>query len=214
MNFQNMSVQEKTKDRPRHQLLWLTALALLLCLNSLQAQELNYTVLVNGHESGVSKVMRTDNGSEDYSIEVQTDLHIRMLLKIHLNFSGKADFANGRLIGSEVTVYNNDHLHSKTITTLNGNSYHIVKDDKKLNSPTREIRHTGYNLYYQYPKGIDKVYSLSEGSFDRIEVVNDKEVTVIDGDNRKNTYKYNDEGVLSYLKLHHTVYNIEFVLKE
>ena len=186
----------------------------LISIASMQGQTLNYKVYVNGHESGVSEVSRVVSGENDFQIEVKTDLHVKLMLSIHFQFDGTAVFENGILKNSEVSVYNNDHLHSNTVTTLKGDTYEIVKDKKAIPFNKSAIICTGYNLYFEYPKGYTSVYSISEGRFDEIKFVNDREISIVDKKGHLNTYTYNEDGIVKSLKLHHSAYEIQFILSE
>ena len=189
-------------------------LSLLISIASLQGQTLKYKVYVNGHESGVSEVSRVVSGEKDFQIEVKTDLHVKLMLSIHFEFDGTAVFENGILKNSEVSVYNNDHLHSNTVTTLKVDTYEIVKDKKVIPFNKSVIKCTGYNLYFEYPKGYSSVFSISEGGFDEIKFVNDREISIVDKKGHLNTYTYNEDGIVKSLKLHHSAYEIQFILSE
>ena len=180
--------------------------------NLVQGQELVYAVSVNGHPCGTSTVTKTSTADNQYRIDLNMKLDIDLFIKVHMRFEGFAEYQEGGLKRSEARMYNNEHLHSTTITEHGEAGYRIVKNKKNLVAIEEKIRYSGYDLYFQYPKDLDALYSLSAGKMQRIEKVDAKELKVIDAAGNHSLYKYNDTGEVEYVKIHHHVYDIEFKL--
>ena len=113
---------------------------------------------------------------------------------------------------SVVTVYNNGRLHSRTETGLEDETYQITKDKKTILPPADNIGFTGYDLYFTPPKQVQKLYSLSNGEMELVKQIDSSSFEIIDSKGRKNTYRYNQEGLADYIKIPHKVYDIEFKL--
>lgn len=177
-------------------------------------QSLDYEVSINEHPSGTSQITKTMNSDGSYETRLNLSIDAHMLIHIQMRFEGYAITKEGVLQKSEVSVHNNGHLHSQTSTTLENGSYTILKDKKAISPPSGSIGLTGYDLYFGPPTHTQEIYSLSNGSMEMAKEIDSRTFEIMDSNNQKSVYKYNENGIAHYVKISHKVYDIEFKLKE
>ena len=184
------------------------------CLRLSSGQTLEYDVSINEHPSGTSQITKTLNSDGSFKTRLNLLIDAHMLVHIQMHFEGYALTKEGVLQKSEVSVHNNGHLHSHTSTVLENGSYTILKDKKEISPPSGNIGLTGYDLYFGPPTHTREIYSLSNGSMEVAKEIDSRTFEIMDSNNQKSVYKYNENGIAHYVKISHKLYDIEFKLKE
>lgn len=124
---------------------------LLLSVNAF-AKSSTYKVTANDKEIG-TLVVNEIKGGQGSQIEVISDVSVRVIFLIELNYKLNAIYEEGVLQYSKVTTYLNDKVRSTTSVEKKGGKYLIVKDGEE-STFDKTIKYTGAMVY---------LYELEEG---------------------------------------------------
>jgi hypothetical protein len=164
----------------------ITVFILLLNIGAF-AKSSEYKVTANDREIGtlVVKETKEDKGSQ---IEIISDVSVRVIFLVELNYKLKSFYENGTLQYSKVTTYLNDKVHSTTTVEKKGEKYLIVKDGKE-STFDKAIKYTGAMIY---------LYEVEEGSavFSEIDAAENSVKKI--GPNRYKLYNPKNKEIAEY----------------
>ena len=160
-----------------------------------QTQTKSFKVIHKNKACGMLTIARSENKGvvEYYS---KTSINANILFKdIQVDYEYRVYYHNNVFNRSDVGVYINGKLHSKSITVKKADGYELSKDEKEPFFIANPIKYSSIRLYFSEPSDAFPTYSEQHGTFDQIVPVSKGVYQKIDNKNRTNTYHY-EEGVL------------------
>ncbi len=164
----------------------ITLFILLLYINTF-AKSNEYRVTANDKEIGTLVVKETKE-DEKSQIEIISDVSVRVIFLIELNYKLNSVYENGALLYSKVTTYLNDKVHSTTTVEKKGEKYLIVKDGEE-STFDKAIKYTGAMVY---------LYEVEEGNavFSEIDAAENHVKKI--GPNRYKLYSPKNKEIAEY----------------
>ncbi|MFT4667020.1 MAG: hypothetical protein ACI8YQ_004637 [Polaribacter sp.] len=164
----------------------ITVLMLLLSVGAF-AKSGQYKVTANSKEIGTLVVKETKEDKVS-QIEIISDVSVRVIFLVELNYKLNSIYENGVLQYSKVTTCLNDKVHSTTTVEKQGEKYLIVKDGKK-SIFDKAIKYTGAMIY---------LYEVEEGStvFSEIDAAENRVKKI--GPNRYKLYNPKNKEIAEY----------------
>jgi len=190
-------------------------LALVLIISSILmhacCQQLNYKVVRNGNEIGWLKLERSCDGNY-CSMTLNSEVKFRILVLIRAYVFETSYFLNGKLVFSSQYHKTNGDIKVNKKTKFAGNYYEVSNDNEKTKIDVPEIRCNLLSLYFQEPLSFTKVYCDKQECFADIEKTSDGGYKVSFPNGDSNCYYYN-AGLCNKVKIEHTFYSAEIILK-
>jgi hypothetical protein len=169
-----------------------------------------YDVRYNGKVSGKIAVNKKVDGGVT-RMRIESNFKLQLLIPVTVKSVEEAEFFNEIMTFSSVDrrVNGREKLNQKLVAT--GESYHWSGAETRK-SPSFPIRYSVVSLYYQEPKGQQAVFSDTYGRKMPIYQVK-KGIYRLDLPNGNfNYYNYVD-GVCTLIEIHHSFFQIQFVLR-
>ncbi len=181
------------------------SLAVLLFITSALAQSsersAKYKIVVWGMNIGELRVTeKTENG--DLSIEVITDVYVKMIVTYHVNYLQQSLFRNGMLWSSHVKTLKNGKINSDTHIEKQGENYLLIQDGDS-SFVKGNINYSGSLLYFHEPVKSTSIYNERNGEKNVVRSVHEHTYVLLDKKGHKtNVYEYED-GELIHAELIH-----------
>lgn len=194
---------------------WITPLYLTLFLlikDSKPVEEFRLDILRNGTSVGELKASKTTDGERTTYLSL-TNIKIRILAVIQVNYRTQVTFKNGELESSKVDITLNGKPYGTSSTKRLGNIYQFYKDGKLKSTITGAIKYSSALLVYGEPKGFIAAYSEESGTFQSIEKQGTDVYEKVNSRGRKTIYHYQNQA-LNSLKLDAGIAEFEMVLKD
>lgn len=207
----------KTKFIDHPNIVILVALTILLFVTTAvsgqtnpQLRTLKYAVLRNGSEVGWINLSRYDAGNRS-TINLVSEVSVRMLFKFTAKANELAEFINGKLIHSYIYRKMNGNVKTDKHTRCTDHGYEVEEASGKKELDVKNVSYNMDCLYFKEPVGISQVYSDNFQQFVSIEKKPEGYYKIRFPDGNSNDYYYKD-GVCAVIHVNHTWYSADIVL--
>lgn len=186
---------------------------LLLVSNPSDAQyrQLNYKIVQGGDEIGWMKLEKSLEGNR-MNLVLISEIRTRIIFLITVNARETSTFENGRLIHSSQFRKTNGSTKVDKRTSLVSDRYVIMKNGERQNTNISYISTNLLSLYFNEPVGVRQVYCDNHECFVQLVKTNDGGYKLNFPDGNSNTFYYSG-GICSKIKINHTFYSAEIILK-
>ncbi|CAM1345581.1 DUF6134 family protein [Tenacibaculum amylolyticum] len=187
--------------------------AILFCCAKLIGQTYEYDVLVFGKKIGTVIAQRTVEGDEvTYTSNSKSE--VSFFGKKTILTKMKTIYKNDILNYSFYEVKKNGKIKEKSvINSKNGN--YIIDTDGKTTVHDAPVKLSTIMLTYYKPKNGDKVFEEVGGYYKEIKQVNANTFDLISPESRhKDSYIYNEVGVLEQCIVRKTLFNFKMILRD
>ncbi len=186
-------------------------LLLIPVLSKTQNLRLNYKIIKGGDDIGWLRIEKNITGNRS-SLLLVSEIKTRMIFLITVSAKESSAFENGKLVYSSQFRKTNGSTKLDKQTRLVAEKYEVLKNGETENLPISFISTNLLSLYFQEPVGINLVYCDNHESFAKIIKTDDGGYKVKFPDGNSNCFYYSG-GVCSKIKISHTFYSAEIILK-
>lgn len=131
---------------------------------------------------------------------IESETKIKIIFTLNIVYSASERFVDGILAeGRAVSTLNGDIQKESVVKKENGTT-RVVLDDIPEEFDSDKIRYSIPHLYFHEPKDQSHVFSQQFADFLELEKIDDKAYLMISEDG-KNTYRYNERGICSEVKV-------------
>lgn len=183
------------------------------CCTKLIAQSYEYDVLVFGKKIGTVIAQKTVNGDEiTYTSNSKSE--VSFFGKKTILTEMKTIYKNDILNYSFYEVKKNGKTKEKSVINCKNGNY-IIDTDGKTTVHNTPVKLSTIMLTYYKPKNGDKVFEEVGGYYKEIQQVNANTFDLISPESRhKDSYIYNEKGVLEQCIVRKTLFNFKMVLRD
>ncbi len=165
----------------------------LLCPFGLFAQVLEHHFSVELHGKNIGKIIANKTSKAGgHSIDIKSDTETRiMAISTHLESEIYAEYESGVLKMAVSFRHANraiEDIRSKTIRV--SERYEVVWNSEQKNIHKEEIRFCINDLYFEEPRGLDRIYSPMHGAFVEVKTHGNSAYLVITPDGKEVKYTY------------------------
>ena len=189
----------------------LILLLLIPIISKTQNLQLNYKIVQGGDDIGWLRLEKNITANRSNLLLV-SEIKTRFIFLITVSAKETATFENGKLIYSSQFRKTNGDTKLDKQTKFVAEKYEVFKNGEKENIPVHFIGTNLLSLYFKEPVGISLVYCDNYECFVKIIKINDGGYKVKFPDGNSNCYYYSG-GVCSKIKISHTFYSAEIILK-
>ncbi len=177
-----------------------------------KSQTLNYKVVRNGSEIGWMKLEKTCEGNY-CKMFLNSDIKFRILIQLTAYVFESAYFLNGKLVYSSQYHKSNGKVNVNKQTRFTGNGYEVIEDNEsaKLNIGS-DVSFNLLSLYFREPVSLTKVYCDKQQCYAAIEKTTDGGYRIRFPNGNSNCFYYQN-GICTKVKIEHTFYSAEIILK-
>ena len=170
----------------------------------------HYDVRYNGKLRGKVYVIKK-NYTDTTSMRIESDFNFPLLIPVSIKSVEEASFFNGIMTFSSLArkVNGKEKVNEKLLST--GESYHWSGREKR-DSPSFPIRCSVVSLYFQEPKDQLAVFSDALGRNVPIKEIK-KGTYRLDLPNGNFNYYNYVNGICTLIEIHHSFFEIQFVLR-
>ncbi len=186
-------------------------LSLIPILSKSQNRQLNYKIIQGGDDIGWLRLEKNIAGNTSNLLLI-SEIKIRILFLITVSAKESSTFENGKLIYSSQFRKINGNTKLDKQTRLVADKYEVLENGEKENLTTSFIGTNLLSLYFQEPIGINFVYCDNHECFTKIIKTDDGGYKVKFPDGNSNSFYYSG-GICTKIKISHTFYSAEIILK-
>ncbi len=191
--------------------LLLLLLAIIPVLSKAQPCQLNYKIIKGGDEIGWLTLEKKVQGNT-CSMLMVSEVSTRMIFQINVSTKETAAFEDGKLIFSSQYRKTNGNTKVDKQTRFVIDKYEVVRNGKKQDLDFHFIGTNLLSMYFNEPVGINFVYCDNQESFVSLEKKEDGGYRVTFPDGNSNCFYYSG-GICNRIKVTHTFYSAEIILK-
>ena len=191
--------------------LLLLLLAIIPLLSEAQQSQLNYKITKGGDDIGwLSLDKKIERGTT--TMLMVSEISTRMIFRIKVSTEETALFEDGKLIYSSQFRKNNGDTKVDKQTRLVNDKYEVVRNGKKEDLNCHFIGTNLLSMYFNEPVGVYFVYCDNQECSVAIVKKDDGGYEVTFPDGNSNCFYYSG-GVCTKIKVNHTFYTAEIILK-
>lgn len=176
-----------------------------------QSLQLNYKIIQGGDDIGWLKLEKTIAGTTT-NLTAISEIKTRLIFEINVFTKETSIFESGNLVYSSQFRKNNDNIKLDKQIKLVDNKYVILENGEKENLAIPSIRTNLLSLFFNEPIDIDVAYCETQECFVAVVKMVDGGYKVKLPDGNTNSYYYSG-GVCTKIKINHTFYSAEIILK-
>ena len=194
-----------------------TVFMILLCtaisaIASSQEKKLEYQIKRNGTVVGDVHYTQNSYGNRT-KLMIESEVKTKFIFTFTAKAQEEAIYDNGIMTWSFIYRKLNGNEKANKKTKAFGNSYTIFKGNKAESLNKYPIRYNMLSLYTTEPGSINQVYSDNFEQFIAIEKTAEHKYKIELPDGNYNNYYY-ENGVLSCIEVHHSLYSASIQLKK
>lgn len=189
----------------------LVLLFLIPILSTAQHQQLNYKIVQGGDDIGWLRLEKYIAGNRSNLLLI-SEIKTRILFLITVSAKELSTYENGKLIYSSQFRKTNGSTKLDKQTRFAANKYEVLENGERINLSIPFIGTNLLSLYFQEPLGITQVYCDNYKCFTGVTKMVDGGYKVKFPDGNSNRFYYN-RGVCTKVKISHTFYSAEIILK-
>lgn len=175
-------------------------------------QEYVYDVKVFGNKIGTVTANKTVIGTKTI-YKTSSLSSIRFFGKKEITTFMETVYEKNVLKNSFYEVKKNGKVREKSVLEYKNHKYYVVTDGKESYHDKPIVMSTIILTYYK-PKNNQKVFEEVGGFYKTMSKINENQFDLINPKSRhKDTYIYNEEGVLEKCIVRKTLFNFEMILK-
>lgn len=179
--------------------------------SSAQNFQLNYKIVRNGEDIGWLKLDKNTVGNKSVLLLV-SEIKTKVVFPITVFAKESSAFENGKLVYSSQIRKTNGAVKLDKQTKLMENKYEVTTNGEKENLFLPTITKNLLSLYFQEPIDSKSVYCDNQQCFVKIARTDDGGYKVAFPNGNANYFYYKD-GVCSKIKIVHTLYTAEIIIK-
>lgn len=191
--------------------LWIILLVLIPISSKSQNLHLNYKITQGGDEIGWLRLEKNIIANRSNLILV-SEIKTRFFFLITVSAKETSTFENGKLIFSSQYRKTNGDTKLDKQTRLVADKYEVLENGGKENLNIACINSNLLNLYFQEPVAISQVYCDNHKCFSQLIRTDDGGYKVKFPDGNSNCFYYT-RGICTKIKISHTFYSAEIILK-
>jgi len=185
-------------------------IALIPFLSKSQSQRLNYKIVKGSDEIGWLKLDKNISGNK-LTLELTSEIKTRMIFLFKVCSKETSSFENGKLIQSTQFRKTNGEVKLNKQTRLAADKYEVIENGEKQKLSITYIGLNLLSLYFQEPTAT-LFYCDKHECFISITRTNDGGYKVIFPDDNSNVFYYSG-GICTRVKIEHTFYTVNIILK-
>ncbi|CAM1363977.1 exported hypothetical protein [Tenacibaculum litopenaei] len=186
---------------------------LLILAANVQAQSYQYDVIVFGKKIG-TVTTKKERKLEGVIYTSDSKSEVSFFGKKRIVTTMKTVYKNDTLMTSFYEVRKNGKVRELSeVTPLNNGGYQIVTDGEKT-THSRPVTMSTILLTYRKPKDGEKIFEEVGGYYKTMKKVSEFQFDLINPKSRhKDSYFYNEAGVLTKCIVRKTLFNFQMILK-
>jgi hypothetical protein len=180
-------------------------------LSIAQNVQLNYKITQRGNDIGWLRLEKNSNGNKSELLLV-SEIKTKAILPIRMFVRESSSFENGKLIYSSQFRKTNGTTKLDKQTKLVADKYEVLENREKVKLAFPTINANLLSLYFQEPITSNSVYCDKQQCFVKITKTADGGYKMKFLNGNSNCFYYK-EGVCTNVKIDHTFYSAEIILK-
>ena len=191
--------------------LMMLLLLLLPKLSESQNTQLNYSIIQGKNHVGWLSIEKKLNGNRT-TLTLTSEVKTRIIVPINVYTKEVSTYESGQLIFSSTSRKTNGNTKLNKQTKLEGANYVVCKNGNRQDLAISFIGINLLSLYFQEPVGVTQVYCETPESFSNVIKTGDGSYKVTFKNGDSNNFYYSN-GVCSKVKIRHTFFSAEIILK-
>lgn len=176
-----------------------------------QVKKMNYSIIQGNGQVGTLTLVKKDSAGIT-QLQMESAASKRILFAITIYEKQQTILQNGHIKYSMVLRKVNGNIKSNKSIQFKEGHYVLLKNGKETVTPFSALKQNQLTMYYEKPADSSEIYS---DQFERkipVKKIKEGEYKIDLPDGNTNYYSYKN-GILTRLKLKHTFFSAEFILK-